>query len=120
MAKQAIDMGTGPDTPGADTLNSGFTKVNANFDELYIRNGEYTPAGVLVYPYINAQTVVYASGIVDYVSTSYDSKTWTLGPSAYNAVGQVTEITATDSITEWTKTIAYTNGVVSSEGEWTT
>lgn len=35
MAMQTIDLGTGPDTPGADSHYQANTKVNANFGELY-------------------------------------------------------------------------------------
>jgi hypothetical protein len=35
MAQQTIALGSGPDTPGADSRYDAFTKVNANFVELY-------------------------------------------------------------------------------------
>lgn len=35
MAKQTINLGTGPDSYTGDTLRSAFEKVNDNFDELY-------------------------------------------------------------------------------------
>jgi len=48
MAKQDIDLGTGPDTPGADNLYEAFSKVKDNFDELYTEKiilvSEYTVA----------------------------------------------------------------------------
>jgi hypothetical protein len=37
MAKQTINMGTPPAGTDGDTVRAGFTKVNANFDELYLR-----------------------------------------------------------------------------------
>jgi len=35
MAKQLINVGTGPDTKNGDTVRNAFIKVNNNFDELY-------------------------------------------------------------------------------------
>lgn len=37
MAKQAINLGTPPAGSDGDTVRTGFTKANANFDELYLR-----------------------------------------------------------------------------------
>jgi len=35
MAKQTINVGTAADTKSGDPLRTAFTKINANFDELY-------------------------------------------------------------------------------------
>lgn len=35
MAKQVINLGTAADTKSGDPLRTAFTKINANFDELY-------------------------------------------------------------------------------------
>lgn len=35
MAKQLIDIGTGPNTKDGDTIRLAFTKVNSNFTEVY-------------------------------------------------------------------------------------
>lgn len=35
MAKQTVDLGVAPDGVGGDSVRSGFTKINANMDELY-------------------------------------------------------------------------------------
>lgn len=35
MAKQTINIGTGPNTKNGDPIRTAFQKVNANFDELY-------------------------------------------------------------------------------------
>lgn len=37
MTKQTINLGTAPGGTDGDTTRSGFTKVNSNFDELYLR-----------------------------------------------------------------------------------
>ncbi|VVE68868.1 hypothetical protein PAN31117_03101 [Pandoraea anapnoica] len=37
MTKQTINLGTPPGGTDGDTTRSGFTKTNANFDELYLR-----------------------------------------------------------------------------------
>lgn len=37
MTKQTINLGTAPAGSDGDTTRSGFTKVNQNFDELYLR-----------------------------------------------------------------------------------
>jgi hypothetical protein len=35
MAKQTINLGTGPNTKDGDTVRDAFSKVNQNFTELY-------------------------------------------------------------------------------------
>ena len=35
MAKQVINTGTSPNSRNGESIRSAFTKVNANFDELY-------------------------------------------------------------------------------------
>jgi hypothetical protein len=35
MAKQTIELGTGPNTKDGDTVRDAFNKVNQNFTELY-------------------------------------------------------------------------------------
>ena len=80
-------------------------------------SGEYTSDGTLVYPYSTSQTPTYnTDNTIDYISTSYASKTWTLTNTYTN--GLITLMTATDGITSWTKTISYTSGVITTEGDW--
>lgn len=45
MAKQTINLGTAPSGVGGDDERGAFTKVNANFDELYTAFGGTPPAG---------------------------------------------------------------------------
>ncbi|MET1070005.1 MAG: hypothetical protein ABWY28_18540 [Pseudomonas prosekii] len=40
MAKQSINLGAAPTGIGGDTPRSAFTKANANFDELYLRDSQ--------------------------------------------------------------------------------
>lgn len=40
MAKQTINLGTVPTGAGGDTPRSAFTKVQSNFDELYVKAAE--------------------------------------------------------------------------------
>lgn len=35
MAKQLVNLGTGPNTKNGDTVREAFRKTNLNFDELY-------------------------------------------------------------------------------------
>jgi hypothetical protein len=35
MAKQLVNLGTGPNTKNGDTVREAFRKVNLNFNELY-------------------------------------------------------------------------------------
>lgn len=57
MAKQTINLGTTPTGVGGDTPRSAFTKVNANFDELYAADGvSYKKSNIL-------GTVSQASGV---------------------------------------------------------
>jgi hypothetical protein len=45
MAKQTIELGTGPNTKDGDTVRDAFNKVNQNFTELYssVQPPEDTP-----------------------------------------------------------------------------
>ena len=49
MALEAIDFGSGPDTPSGDTLFAAFTKINANLVKLKGQKGPTNPnfAGVI-------------------------------------------------------------------------
>ena len=81
-----------------------------------VPSAEMTLDGVIVYPYVSAQTPTYSNGEITELSTTYDSKTWTMTWTKTN--GLITQMQSTDAITVWTKTITYTNGVVDTEGAW--
>ena len=79
---------------------------------------EMTLDGVIVYPYISAQTPTFTNGLLSGYTTTYDSKTWTMTLTRTN--GLVTQMQSTDATTVWNKTITYTaDGIVDTEGVWT-
>jgi hypothetical protein len=81
MAKQIINVGTAANSKNGDPLRTAFTKINANFTELYaggasesqLTNGAYTLAlgstGVLTFPNnytFTGQTLTDTSGTTNY------------------------------------------------------
>src|SRR6056300_265288 len=46
MAKQTINTGTSNDAGNGDNLRTAFTKINANFDELYVQLGSSSSAAL--------------------------------------------------------------------------
>lgn len=129
MAYQPILHGTSPgDGTGESPFNAA-VKINANFVELYAadaaeiaarsaavaqevndRNaaiaaaGEFTTAGVLVWPGNTAETVTWESpGIVGSITTSYNGKTYTKTFSG----SPITSVVVTDGTTTWTKSFTY-------------
>ena len=65
MTQQIINLGTGPDSQTGDTLYVAFTKVNANFTELYNVIG---PDGTVVLNNIDASGNITATGNIQSVA----------------------------------------------------
>lgn len=80
MAKLTINIGQSANDKNGDPLRTAFTKVNANFDELYagaanetqLTNGSYTATNM----------VLYSGPIFQYGSTNKISSAITLIPLA--------------------------------------
>ena len=80
--------------------------------------GEYTPAGVLVYPTATPQTYTFDSveNVVTSATTTYNATNYTM-----TYIGQPpTAIQSTDGVTVWEQTLTYdVNGNLQTSSAWT-